>query len=114
MASNYGSMGFGRVCTPESWLSNWSALSSNAAMEVCAPDLRAPVLMIEYTGDNSVFPAEAEAIFGWIGSADKTRHRIHGNHHGQAVRPDMPSGQLEAGQRIRDWLEDHRFTQGKA
>ena len=112
VASNYGSVGFGRVCTPESRLSNWSGLSSNAAMELCAPDLRAPTLMIEYTGDNSVFPAEAEAIFGWIGSEDKTRHRIHGNHHGQAIQPDRPSGQLEAGQRIRDWLEAHRFIGG--
>ncbi len=114
VASNYGSVGFGRVCTPESWLSNWSALSSNASMEACAPDLRVPTLMIEYTGDNSVFPADAEEIFGWIGASGKTRHRIHGNHHGQAIRPDAPSGQLEAGARIRDWLEAQRFAGGGA
>jgi hypothetical protein len=113
VASNYGSVGFGRVCTPESWLSNWSAISSNASMQACAPDLRAPTLMIEYTGDNSVFPADAAAIFGWIGAADKTRHRIHGNHHGQAIRPDAPSGQLEAGRRIRDWLEARGFSTGR-
>lgn len=110
IASNYGSVGFARVCTPESWLSNWSALSSNASMEACAPGIVQPALMIEYTGDNSVFPNEADAIFGWIGSSDKTRHKIHGNHHGQAIRPDAPSGQLEAGARIRDWLSAHRFA----
>ena len=110
IASNYGSVGFGRVCTPESWLSNWSALSSNAAMLPCAADLSVPALMIEYTGDNSVFPADAQAIFDAIGSADKTRYRVHGNHHGQAIDPDLPSGQGIAGQHIRDWLEHHRFT----
>ena len=109
LVSNYGSIGFGRVCTPEGWLSNWSALSSNAGMLSCAPDLRAPVLMIEYTGDNSVFPADAAAIFQAIGSSDKIRYRVHGNHHGQAIDPDLASGQLIAGQHIRGWLEQHRF-----
>ncbi len=110
IASNWGSIGFARVCTSESWLSNWSALSSNASMEACAPDLRAPSLMIEYTGDNSVFPAESEAIWGWIGGADKTRARIHGNHHGQPIRDGAPSGQLESGARIRDWLKAKGFS----
>ena len=110
IASNYGSVGFARVCTPESWLSNWSGLSSNASMEACAPDIRQPTLMIEYTGDNSVFPSEAEAIYRWIGSRSKTRHKIHGNHHGQPIRKDAPSGQLEAGARIREWLTEHGFV----
>ena len=110
VASNYGSVGFGRVCTPESWLSNWSALSSNASMLPCATSVRQPTLMIEYTGDNSVFPRDADAIFEAIGSADKVRHRVHGNHHGQAVDPGRPSGQGIAGQHIRDWLQEKGFA----
>ena len=110
LASNYGSVGFGRVCTPEGWLSNWSALSTNAGILDCAPSLRAPTLMIEFTGDNSVFPADAETIFEAIGSPDKTRRKVHGNHHGKPIAADQPDGQLVAGQHIRDWLEDHRFA----
>lgn len=110
VASNYGSVGFGRVCTPESWLSNWSALSSNAGMEDCAPSIRKPTLMIEYTGDNSVFPKDADTIFTAIGCADKTRHRVHGNHHGRPIAQGAPNGQLIAGQRIRDWLEEKHFV----
>ncbi|MDI4234120.1 hypothetical protein OZ411_15000 [Bradyrhizobium sp. Arg237L] len=110
IASNYGSVGFGRVCTPEGWLSNWSALSSNAGMEDCAPSIRVPTLMIEYTGDNSVFPKDADAIFEAIGSADKIRRRIHGNHHGRPIAEGAPNGQLVAGQSIRDWLEEKRFV----
>jgi hypothetical protein len=109
IASNYGSVGFARVCTPESWLSNWSALSSNASMEACAPAVRQPTLMIEYTGDNSVFPGEADQIFGWLGAKDKSRARIHGNHHGQPIAEGAPSGQLEAGKRIREWLAERNF-----
>lgn len=110
IASNYGSVGFGRVCTPESWLSNWSALSSNASMLACAPDVHVPTLMIEYTGDNSVFPGDARAIFAAIASVNKTRHRVHGNHHGQAIDEGAPNGQSVAGQHIRDWLEHRRFA----
>ena len=108
--SNYGSVGFARVCTPESWLSNWSAFSTNASMEKCAPDIRQPVLMVEYTGDNSVFPSEADRLFEIIGAEDKTRVKIHGNHHGRAVDPEKPNGQLEAGRVVGDWLRDHGFV----
>jgi hypothetical protein len=109
--ANYGSVGFARVCTAESWLSNWSALSSNATMEKCAPSLRQPTLMIEYTGDNSVFPADADKLFGLIGSNDKVRHRVHGNHQGQAIRKEMPNGQLVAGELVRGWLAEKGFPQ---
>lgn len=60
--------------------------------------------MIEYTGDNSVFPSEARSIYGWLGTIDKVKKRIHGNHHGRPVLPDMPNGQLIAGEEIRAWL----------
>ena len=66
--------------------------------------------MIEYTGDNCVFPADAEAIFNRLGSETKTRFRVHGNHHGQPVIEGMPNGQLEAGKLIRDWLEERKFV----
>jgi hypothetical protein len=110
VASNYGSVGFGRVCTPESWLSNWSALSSNAGMEVCAPSITQPTLMIEYTGDNSVFPGDADLIYSAIGSSEKLRHQVHGNHHGRAIDKGAPNGQTEAGKHMRAWLEEKRFV----
>lgn len=104
--SNYGSVGFARVCTPEGWLSNWSAFSTNASMEKCAPDIAQPVFMVEYTGDNSVFPSEAERLFGIIGSSDKQRVKIHGNHHGRPIDQDQPNGQVLAGDAIAKWLAD--------
>ncbi|OUM02452.1 alpha/beta hydrolase [Variovorax sp. JS1663] len=110
IASNYGSVGFARVCTPESWLSNWSAHSSNASMLRCAESITQPTLMIEYTGDNSVFPADAQRIFDAIGVAGKQRARIRGNHQGGPIRKGEPGGQQEAGARIREWLEAQRFV----
>lgn len=60
-ASNYGAVGFARQCTPESWLSTWSALSSNASLASTAPSIVQPVLVIEYTGDQACFPATCNA-----------------------------------------------------
>ncbi len=68
---------------------------------IYGPDLKCPVLMIEYTGDNSVFPSEAKLIFEWLGTSDKVRRRIRGNHHGRPVLPELPNGQLIAGDEIR-------------
>lgn len=105
LASNLGSIGFGRVCTADSWLSTWSAISTNASMEKCAPSITQPTLMIQYTGDNSVFPADADLIFGWIGAADKRRERFSGDHHGRSVRDGSATPQHEAGAAIREWLQ---------
>lgn len=104
--SNYGQIGFGRLVTPESWLSTWSGLSSRASLALCAPSMEQPALLIEYTGDNCVFPGDADAIYADIRSSDKQRLRVRGNHHGQALEPGEPSGQAIAGQRLQAWLRE--------
>lgn len=109
VASNYGSVGFARVCTPESWLSTWSANASSASMDRCAPALAQPTLMVQYTGDNSLFPTDADAIFGYIGAVSKMRVEVKGNHQGQPIRPGDTAGQMRAGEVIRAWLAEHGF-----
>jgi len=105
-ASNVGAIGFGRVCTPESWLSTWSGLSSHASFELCGGALLQPALMIEYTGDASVFPSDSEAIFSRIGSSEKTRHAVRGDHHGRALREGEPGGQGLAAACMIDWMKE--------
>lgn len=104
IASNFGSIGFGRSCTAESWLSTWSGLSSNASFEKCGPAIEQPTLMIDYTGDNTVFPSDAAAIFASLRTSDKSRRSIRGNHHGQPLAEGDPSGQLLAGEAIQEFL----------
>jgi hypothetical protein len=104
IASNMGAVGFARVCTPESWLSTWSAISSNASFERCGPTLEQPTLMLYYTGDNTVFPSDAAAIYESIGSTIKTRVDIRGNHHGHALKSGDPSAQDVAASRAIEWL----------
>ncbi len=105
IASNVGAVGFARVCTPESWLSTWSAISSNASFDRCGSALEQPALMLYYTGDNTVFPSDAAAIFDSIRSTKKTRIDIRGNHHGHPLKTGEPLGQEIAVAAAVEWLE---------
>lgn len=102
--SNLGSVGFSRVVTPESWLSTWSGLSSNAALSKCVSDIQQPALVIEYTGDNCVFPTDVKVLFEGLRSTRKRHERIRGNHHGMPLADGEPLGQIAAGRLIQDWL----------
>ncbi|MGQ9367028.1 hypothetical protein [Azospirillum sp. ST 5-10] len=106
-ASNYGAVGFARVCSPEAWLSTWSGLSSNAALHKTAPDLAQPLLLVEYTGDVSTFPATAAALFESFPGSAKTHLRIRGDHHGRALTPDEEPGRYAAGRAVATWLREH-------
>ena len=103
--SNWGSVAFARTVTPESWLSTWSGISSNASLEKCAPSINRPILLIEYTGDQCTFPADIDAIYALLGNDDKQRVRVKGNHHGMALAPDEESGRVVAGRVITAWLK---------
>ena len=102
--TNMSAAGFGKVCTPESWLSTWSGLSSRAAIERCAPAITQPTLVIEYTGDACVFPEELGRMFAALGTADKALFTAKGNHHGQPMEAGEPLAQDLVGAAIADWL----------
>ncbi|WP_239482871.1 alpha/beta hydrolase [Paraburkholderia sp. C35] len=102
--SNWGSVAFGRVVTPESWLSTWSGLSTNASFAKCASSMEAPTLLLEYTGDQCAFPRDFDRIYTDIAAKDKTRVKVRGNHHGMALTRDEPSGRDVVGQHIGTWL----------
>lgn len=104
VASNLGAVGFGRVCTPESWLSTWSGLTSNASFERCGESISQPTLVIYYTGDNTVFPSDVDGIFQSIRAEDKERLDVAGNHHGHALKPDAVWPQDIAGEHATSWL----------
>jgi hypothetical protein len=105
-ASNLGSVGFARVVTPESWLSTWSGITSNASFEKCGAELQVPAFVIEYTGDQAAFPSDMAAIYDSIASTRKRRERVRGNHHGQALAEGEESGQVVAGRMVQQWLRE--------
>lgn len=105
-ASNYGAVGFARQCTPESWLSTWSGLSSNAALEKTAGALTQPTLVVEYTGDQACFPGDVRRIVESIAAADKRHLRVRGDHHGRALAAGEEPGRAIAGRELARWLQE--------
>ncbi|BDH59533.1 alpha/beta hydrolase [Tsukamurella sp. PLM1] len=102
--TDYGVVGFGRLTTPEAWLSTWSGLSSNAGFLRCAPAIGVPTLFIEITGDQACFPADARAMVEAIGTDDVEHVRVRGKHFGAALAEGEPTAAASAGAEIGRWL----------
>jgi hypothetical protein len=97
---NYGPVGFGRVVSPEAWLSTWSGLSSRAEIARTGARITLPCLLVGYEGDNSIFPEDQDEIAGALGSDDVTRVDVPGDHYGHP--PAV--GRAAAAGAIADWL----------
>jgi pimeloyl-ACP methyl ester carboxylesterase len=105
-ATNFGVVGFARFCTPEAWLSTWSGLSSRANMFDTAQSIEQPLLLLEYSGDQVVFPADVERIYNAIPSSDRRRFSFRGDHHGQPLTEGETPGRQGVGRAIREWLPE--------
>lgn len=108
--SNMGSVAFARLVTPESWLSTWSGLSSRAGFDQFGAELDLPTLMLQYTGDQAAFPSDMDAIYASLGTSDKQRFEVRGNHHGQPLAEGEEPGQVVAGRHLQCWLKEQAFA----
>jgi len=68
---NYAALGIGRTCTPKTWLSTWSGLSSNADLVANVAKISAPTLHVQAGRDREIFPADVREIDAAIASSDK-------------------------------------------
>lgn len=107
---NHGLVGFGRLTTPDAWLSTWSANHSNADFVRCAGGVRLPTLYLEFSGDQAALPATSTRMFGAVASTDKTRHVVRGQHFGQPITDGEPTGYAAAAVHIQRWLADRFET----
>ncbi|MCF8607610.1 cytochrome P450 [Gordonia sp. HY442] len=101
--TNYGVVGFGRQTTPEAWLSTWSSISSRAGLVRCAAGVTVPTLLVEVTGDQACFPADA-ANMAEAFAGDVTHTRVRGKHFGAALSADEPTAATSAGSAMGLWL----------
>jgi hypothetical protein len=103
---NYGLVGFGRLTTPDAWLSTWSAISSNADFVRCAAGVQVPTLYIDFSGDQGAFPSDVSRMFDAVAARDKQYESVPGQHFGQPVTKGDPTGYELAARKIRPWLAD--------
>lgn len=102
--TNYGIVGFGRVTTPEAWLSTWSGLSSRAGLLRCAAGVHVPTLVVELTGDQACFPDDAVAMVKAFAGTDVSHVRVPGGHFGAPLIKGETSGSTLAGNAMTHWL----------
>ncbi len=107
---NYGLVGFGRLATPDAWLSTWSANHANADFVRCAAGVRLPTLYLEFSGDQAVLPAASIRMFEALASEDKIRYVVRGQHFGQPVAEGEPTGYATAAVHVERWLADRYAT----
>lgn len=77
---NYGE-GIGRVMSARGWLSTWSGLSSNAALERTLPAVGVPTLVVAALADTDIYPAECRRAFEASGARDKAYAELDGADH---------------------------------
>jgi hypothetical protein len=104
--TNYMEFGFARVTTPRAWLSTWSGLSSNAAVEINGPRVTIPSLVLSYTGDNAIFPSDAQAAYAALGASDKRIGSAPGDHYGFGVGTQERTGAPIALAQVVEWLRE--------
>jgi hypothetical protein len=98
---NYGAVGFGRIVSPEAWLSTWSGLSSRASIERAGSGMTLPALIVTYSGDHCVFPSDTDLIASSLGAPRVDRVEIDADHYGfrspsQAPAPAAADGKAAA------------------
>ena len=102
--SNFGAGGFGRLTTPESWLSTWSGLSSNASVERSLAKVTVPTMIIEYTGDCSVFPSDIENAKRALAATDVRHEQVRCTHFAGPIERGEPGGTKPTVDLLVEWV----------
>jgi len=98
IAGNYGE-GLARAMSARGWLSTWSGLSSNAALERTLPGVRVPTQVICPMADTDIYPGDCRQAFAASAAEDKSYHELPGADH--YLRPAGPQGAKLADPRRR-------------
>jgi pimeloyl-ACP methyl ester carboxylesterase len=78
---NFAENGLARFCTARSFLSQWSVRLSRANGPKCLAQTSVPVLNVEYTADQAVFPSNAAAWSAAVGGrGENVRFRNVGHY----------------------------------
>ena len=79
--ANYGSFGLACTTSLRAWLSMWSLSESDCRAGPHLASISEPALVLQSTGDQGCYPADARAIFGALGGDDKRLDMTAGDHY---------------------------------
>lgn len=104
---NYMPPGFGKLVTPQAWLSTWSGHASRASVIDCSPKLTLPTLVVSFRGENVVFPSAIESIYQASPATDKQHLSFPGDHLGlPTLRHPELEGRPPALAAVARWLKE--------
>jgi len=102
-AANYAAAGPARHTTLHSWLSQWSLEASHASAEPSLVRMAAPLLSIQGTADQGIFPSDVRALFAAGRMDDKRLCWIPGGTHHFLDQPVHLRMVLDL---VEDWLAE--------
>jgi pimeloyl-ACP methyl ester carboxylesterase len=100
-AANAAATGLGRWSTLSSWLSQWALDTTNAAAEPNLAACSVPVLFLQGTADQGIFPSDTEALYAACVAGDRELHWIRGGTHYFDGQPELQAAVFD---RITEWL----------
>jgi pimeloyl-ACP methyl ester carboxylesterase len=83
-AANANPYGIAATCSVRSWLSLWSMRHSQCRGEAHLRRITCPALVLQSTGDVSVFPSDARMIAEALASPDTSLEWVEGDHYLEA------------------------------
>ncbi|MFA5702853.1 MAG: alpha/beta hydrolase [Advenella sp.] len=98
--TNQAANGLARFCTLRSFLSQWSPTHTRANGPQCLANTSVPVMVVEHTADQTVFPSQIEA---WMNSAG-----IRGTHYALKEAPHYLDDKPELLNELADLLVNWR------
>jgi hypothetical protein len=106
---NYQLLGFGRLQTPDAWLSTWSGNSSNANLLKTAAAVTVPTALVNAGRDRDVYPeAHSKAIFRALAAKDKAYFdfpdRLHYFEPNEGEDPALPVREQMG--KVIPWLQE--------
>jgi pimeloyl-ACP methyl ester carboxylesterase len=102
-AQNLMASSLARFNTLRSWLSSYGLSTTNALSGPNLGRVSVPLLIVQGTADEGIFPRDAQANFDAAASADKELHWIKGGNHFFAGQPELQQQTLEL---IGGWLSE--------
>jgi pimeloyl-ACP methyl ester carboxylesterase len=102
-ATNHMLGGLGRVSSLRSWLSQWSWETSRGNSLEHLRRTRAPLLVLQSTADQGVFPSDAQAIYEAATVADKRLEWLPKATHFFKDQPELLDRMIST---VTDWLAE--------
>jgi alpha-beta hydrolase superfamily lysophospholipase len=94
-AQNRAGTGIARFNTARTWLSQFGLETSNASTAPNLARVTVPVLIVQGTADEGIYPADAKALREACGSKDTTLHWVTDGSHFFAGQPEIQARTLE-------------------